>query len=618
MQFGAASFVYLLALVPVLLVLYAYAFRQKRKALRAFLDPAPGAPGTRVSGLRRWARPLCVIGAVILLVLALMQPQWGKSVQEAPRQGRDLIVLFDVSLSMLAEDVAPNRLERAKAAVRELVATLRAEGGHRLGLVAFSGRASLQAPLTLDYGLFLERLDEVGVESVVRRGTLIGDALRQTLDGFGRLEHPYTDLILLSDGEDHGSLPIEAATFAAAHGIALYTVGVGDPEAAAPIPVDDAAGGRSYLEYRGQQVRSRMQPELLVRMAGATDGVYVPLTGSDGLAGLYAEHIAGKPRRQIDAAASEGLAHRFAWFVLVALGLLAVEMLLRETAAGSVRDGADGAHLAGHGRVLAIGLLALLPGLGGDTPHDEVRQGNALYQVGQYEAAAAYYGLAAEVLPDAAEIQFNLGDVAFKQFDYNRALEHYLTALTTADPELAGLTKYNIGNVKHVQALQALQTFQDALTLVRSAIAFYRESLELDRDNADARYNLELAYRLLHEIERQQVQAQRRAETRNQKTSDNRGQPFQEEAQNQETTPREARPDEQQQAHGRQARQAPPNDAATNNAQQLREASLPQDLTPEAAEQMLDMFRERSQAAQSRRLDARRSRLRDAGIEKYW
>ena len=277
--------------------------------------------------------------------------------------------------------------------------------------------------------------------------------------------------------------------------------------------------------------------------------------------------------------------------------------------------------MAGRGgrrAVLGIGLLGLLPGLGGDSPQDAVRQGNALYRTGQYEAAAQAYERAATALPEAAEIRFNQGDAAFKQFHYDQAVEYYVAALVTEDAQLASQAQYNLANVRYQQALQAMQTFQDALSLVQAAIAFYRDSLELDPARLEARYNLELAYRLLHEIEAQRVQGQRNAETRNQETSDNQGQPFQEHAEDEQTAPGEAKPDEQQPADGRQTRQAPPNDAATSSANQLRQASAPQDITPEEAEALLEVFRERSQAAQSLRLDARRSRLRDTGFEKYW
>ena len=268
--------------------------------------------------------------------------------------------------------------------------------------------------------------------------------------------------------------------------------------------------------------------------------------------------------------------------------------------------------------VLAIGLFGLLPALGGgDAAQDAVEEGNARYRAGEYQAAAEHYARAAAARPDSPEIRFDQGAAAFKLFRYDQAAEHYAAALLTEDARLASRVQYNLANVRHRQALQAMQTFQDALSLVQEAIAFYRDSLELDPERGDARYNLELAYRLLHAIESQAVQAQRNAETRDQETSDNQGQPFHEHAEEEAATPEDARADEQQQAQGRQARQAPPDNAATGG-QQLRQASAPQDLTPEEAEALLEVFRERSQAAQSLRLDARRSRLRDSGLERYW
>lgn len=273
-----------------------------------------------------------------------------------------------------------------------------------------------------------------------------------------------------------------------------------------------------------------------------------------------------------------------------------------------------------HRRALTLlGMLSLLPGLGGgDAAETAVRRGNVLYQAGQYEAAAGFYQRAAEVLPNAAEIAFNQGDAAFKQFLYDQAADYYTAALDSRNVGLASSARYNLGTVRHRQAMQAMQSFQDALSLVRVAIDFYRDSLALDPEQADARYNLELAYQLLHAIEAQRVQGQRHAETRNQKTSDNHGQPFQEHADNQQAKPREAKPDEQQQAQGRQAQQAPPSNAISHDANQIQRATTPQDLTPEQAEAFLDAYRERAQLAQSLRQDARRSRLRDAGLQRYW
>ena len=323
MRFDAFSYVYLLGLLPLLLALYAYGFWRRRRSLAAFVErPLAARLLPRINGTRRWLKALCVVAAAMCLVVALMQPQWGETEEDVPRRGRDLVVVLDTSLSMLAEDAAPNRLEYAKSMVRELVEAVRAEGGHRLGLVTFAGRATLQSPLTLDYGLFLERLAQADPARVSIKGTLIGDALRQTLRSFGRLEPGYTDLLLITDGDDHGSLPTHAARLLADRGIALYVVGVGNPDGA-PVPLDDGNGRQTYLMYDGFEVLTRMRTDLLADMALRAEGVYLAADdGRDALARLYATRIDDLPRRQLDAESRLVAAQRFQWFIAAALVLL--------------------------------------------------------------------------------------------------------------------------------------------------------------------------------------------------------------------------------------------------------------------------------------------------------
>jgi Ca-activated chloride channel family protein len=331
MRFEAFSCIYLLGLLPLLLALYGYGFWRRRRSLAAFVDrPLAARLLPRVNGTRRWLKALCLAGAAVCLVIALMQPQWGETEEDVPRRGRDLVIMLDTSLSMLAEDVAPNRLEHAKSLVRGLVEAVRAQGGHRLALVTFAGRATLQSPLTLDYDLFLERLAQADPARVSIKGTLIGDALRQTLQSFGRLEPGYTDLLLITDGDDHGNLPTHAAQLLADRGVALYVVGVGS-DAGARIPLEDDKGRHTYLMYDGFEVLTRMHTDLLADMALRADGVY--LAGDDGqnvLAHLYATRIDGLPRRQLDAQSRLVAAQRFQWFIAAALVLLGLEMTLRE------------------------------------------------------------------------------------------------------------------------------------------------------------------------------------------------------------------------------------------------------------------------------------------------
>jgi Ca-activated chloride channel homolog len=341
MRFAAWPAVYLLALVPALLALYAYAFRRQRQALAAFVarDLAPRLLPP-VGHRRRWLRVSCLLGATACFVVALMQPEWGGGAKELPLRGRDLIVLLDVSHSMLAEDALPDRLAQAKAAARSLALAVQQDGGHRLGLLTFAGRADVQCPLTRDYGLFLKRLEDTTPDGVARRGTSIGEAVRQAVGAFGELEPGYTDLVLITDGEDHASLPLEAAQMLAALQIELSTMGVGDPSRSVPIPIAAGEAGAGYLIHDGEEVRSRMHRGLLVGMAQAAGGTYIG--GEAGPATLdrwYAEEVASKPRRELESATSRELAPRYRYFLVLAIVLLVVELLMREARGETGRAG---------------------------------------------------------------------------------------------------------------------------------------------------------------------------------------------------------------------------------------------------------------------------------------
>jgi Ca-activated chloride channel homolog len=258
------------------------------------------------------------------------------------------------------------------------------------------------------------------------------------------------------------------------------------------------------------------------------------------------------------------------------------------------------------------GLLALLPWFG--PPGDAYRAleaGNALYRAGQYEAALGEYALAAAVLPDAPEIEANRGNAWFRRFDYDQALAHYHEALGTVDPFIASRVRYNIGVVKYQQALEALETFQDALTETREAIDYFRESLRLDPALHDARYNLELAYELL-----QRIQRQRDAGTRDQKTSGNRGQSLAEQASEEQADGRDAEADTGDQQ--KDATSAPPGPALSRAGNQLDRSRLPPPMSPEAAERLLEMLRARSEVSQSFREAQQRARMREAGLAKTW
>jgi Ca-activated chloride channel homolog len=270
------------------------------------------------------------------------------------------------------------------------------------------------------------------------------------------------------------------------------------------------------------------------------------------------------------------------------------------------------------------------------SPYQAVQQGNAFYQNGKYAEAAEQYGSASQMLPDAAEIHFNQGNAAYKQQDYGKAREHYTQALQTTDRTLEGKVKYNLGNVEYQQALQNLQQPQAAMPHLRSAMTYYRDSLDVDPQQQDARYNLELSHLLLHKLQQeqqqpkpqqQQGQPQDQPQDQQQKAQqDGQQQGQQLQSQRQDGAPQQTpSPDPQQsqqqpaaasKPQGQQAEQ--PQDASQDNAPSLGQETAAQgELRPEEAARLLEGIRERGREADHQR-QQRRAKARASQVDKDW
>ena len=275
--------------------------------------------------------------------------------------------------------------------------------------------------------------------------------------------------------------------------------------------------------------------------------------------------------------------------------------------------------------IVALGVFPLLAHA--ESAYDAVQHGNTLYQEQQYEEAARQYATAAEQLPGKAEIQFNQGNAAYKQQDYADALNYFTQALNTADPMLESRTKYNLGNVKYQQALQAMANPKDAIPHVQSAMTYYRDSLDADPQQPEARYNLELAYRLLRQLQQQQQQQQtqnqdnpKQAPQDQQKDDqdDQKQQQNQQEQNQQEARQKESSQDSQNQQTGPsdQDQTESPTDPEQNESQPPPQQA--QELTPEEAERLLETIRERAQEADRARQQRRRAQLRGTRVDKDW
>jgi len=277
-----------------------------------------------MSKTRFWLKLILIEIAIVMGLVAMAGPQFGEQVELVVPRGSDLYVMIDVSRSMLADDVIPTRLGRAKADVSSLVNRLE---GERIGLIAFAGQAVVKCPLTVDYDSFRRALDELDPNSAPRGGTAIGDAIRKALEVFNTNAEREQSILLITDGDDQESYPLEAATVAVERQVTVFTVGLGDAEKGSRVPQKGSSGG--FTEYDGQQVWSKLDGKLLQEIAVKTSGVYIPAgTRSYDLGQLYADHLQGRRGKDAEAQKRTRRGERYQIFLAIALVALLADWCL--------------------------------------------------------------------------------------------------------------------------------------------------------------------------------------------------------------------------------------------------------------------------------------------------
>ncbi len=327
-QFANTDNLIWFVILPLLAGLWIFGQYKKKQALHLFADlKTHPMLGNQFSPPKQWIRTFLIFSCLILLIITLMRPQGNPVVQTVKKRGRDLVFMIDVSRSMLAEDLGPNRLGKAKQLVRDVVDILE---GDRVGLLVFSGASAVKSPLTLDYNYFKNVLHRISPDDISRGGSLIGDAIRTVSERlFYDNDNKYRDVILITDGEDHESFPIQAAEDAAKRGIKIHTVGLGDPDGTT-IPIR-RSGTYSLLKYQDETVKTRLDETTLKKIAEITKGIFIPVrTHRVDLADLYHNHIAVADKREAESMESKVWSELFQFFLGIAIIFLMAEALLGE------------------------------------------------------------------------------------------------------------------------------------------------------------------------------------------------------------------------------------------------------------------------------------------------
>src|SRR6476620_601695 len=330
MNFGAPNWLWALAFLTLLVLLYARAERRSAIKLREFVSPRllPQLAGN-VNRVRRAIRFAFVLFALALATIALAKPRWGYTYEDVKRRGLDLLFAVDTSRSMLSNDVAPNRLERVKLAAQDLITELQ---GDRAGLIAFAGRAFLQAPLTVDYDAAVESINDLDTKTIPEGGTNISSAIMLATQSFGKSAIGNRALIIFTDGEELSGDAVKTAKAAAADaGVRIFTVGVGTPQGSL-IPITGDNGETSFVkDINGQVVKSKLDDKRLHEIAEATGGFYVHLeNGPRTMQQVQTEGLAKMQAAEMDVRLSRRPIERYEWPLGGALIALALSILIPE------------------------------------------------------------------------------------------------------------------------------------------------------------------------------------------------------------------------------------------------------------------------------------------------
>ena len=480
MRFEHSNILWLLLVIPPALVLFFWwSERVKQKLLTQFVEPRLLAQLTVGISLvrRKWRYSLAIL-AVALLIITGARPQYGFDLEEVSQSGLDIVVAVDTSKSMLATDIAPNRLARAKLAALELTQTAKAD---RLGLVAFAGEAFLECPLTIDDTAFQQSVQALDVNTIPQGGTALAAAIDTTLEAF-KEKGNHRALVLFTDGEDNDEGALEAAQRAAKEGLKIFTIGIGSAEGTL-VTIAGADGSTDYIrDEKGQVVKTKLNEQLLQQIATTTGGFYLPLRGADTISTLYERGLAPLPKSESKEKTVRRYHEQFQWPLAAAILLLLAEFFLPER---SLRTATKSKAAA---VATALFAILLLPVVTNASPTSALRD----YKSGNFTNALDEFTKLSEVQTNDLRLVFNAGDAAYRATNFDLAQNLFQQVTLSPDLKLQQQAFYNLGNVQFQKAKQA-QDLDGLEQGFDAAAKIYERAVMLNTNDADAIFNYRFA-----------------------------------------------------------------------------------------------------------------------------
>jgi len=498
MRFAESRLLWLIAgMVPLLTAFFIWSWRKRQKLIREFVRSRLLAELTvGVSKGMQKARLILLVMVVALLLATLARPQWGFFWEESRQRGLDIIVAIDTSQSMLAEDISPNRLTRAKLAALDLMQLAKQD---RLGLVAFAGTAFLQCPLTLDDEIFRQSVALLDTKIIPQGGTALAEALEVARTTTKTEENNIKALVILTDGEDQGSDVLAAAAEAAKAGLHVFTIGVGTP-AGEILRRRDERGVIDYIkDEQGNIVKSRLNEPLLREVAAKCHGFYLLLQGTKTMQLLYERGLAPLPKSETTGRLLRQYRERFQWPLALAIALLLAEIFLPDRRRVSRSETMRAATKSGLKKAVAAMVLMCLafPLIG--SPSFARKE----YEAGDYRAAVREYEKLLERNPNDPRLHYNAGTSAYRNQQYDRATNSFQAALRAPDLDLQQRSYYNLGNTFYQLGEQNPAPDQ-RMEHWEQALQHFESAVKLNGQDKDARHNTAYVRKKLEELKKQQ------------------------------------------------------------------------------------------------------------------
>jgi Ca-activated chloride channel homolog len=513
MRFEHPQILWLLLVVPPAFGLFFWwRERARQQRLTRFIEARLlSALTVGISPARKKIRFACLMIAVEFLVLALARPQHGFDLQEVTQRGLDIVVAVDTSKSMLATDIAPDRLTRARLAALELMQKARTD---RMGLVAFAGSAFLECPLTIDNTAFQQCVQALDVNTISQGGTAIAEAIHTALGAFKEDNH-HRVLVMFTDGEDNDTGALEAAQAAAKAGLKIFTIGIGTA-------AGELLDPNLVRDEQGNAVKSHLNEELLQQIATLTGGFYLPLRGAGTMDTLYERGLAPLPKTEGKERLVRRYHEQFHWPLAAALLLLLAELFVPErkrevnhpgvrspglSRSGPSRGRRDGTPNNNTAATAAVMALLFFPPATRASPAAALQD----YRSGNFTNALEEFSRLAQVRTNDLRLPFNAGDAAYRATNFDLARKLFQQVTLSADLRLQQKAFYNLGNTQF-QLAKGAKDLDGLQAGLEAAEKTFARATALDPDDADAAFNLAFVKSAIEQV-KQFREAIRRAKS---------------------------------------------------------------------------------------------------------